>query len=140
MAKTKLKKQSVSKLKAKAWKLFSLMIRLRDSDQHGFSKCVTCNANRHYTEMQAGHFISRRHSATLFEPRNVHTQDAACNIWKNGEPTNYWLFMERPYGRVVIDELIALSKTSKRFTIPELEAMIEIFNSKIKDYVKKDSI
>ena len=90
--------------------------------------------------MQAGHFISRRHSATLFEPRNVHTQDAACNIWKNGEPTNYWLFMERTYGRVVIDELIALSKTSKRFTIPELEAMIEIFNSKIKDYVKKDSI
>lgn len=128
------KKPSVAKLKKKAWTLFSLLVRLRDTDKFGFGRCCSCGKTYHLKELQAGHFISRRHSATLFELTNVHAQCQACNIWNHGNTIGYWQFMEDTYGRMKIDDLIAMSKASKRFTVPELELMCDVFKSKIEFY------
>ena len=60
-------------------KIFSEYIRKRDSDANGFGKCCTCNKKLHYKDAHAGHFMSRRHYATRWDPENVAMQCSYCN-------------------------------------------------------------
>lgn len=113
-------KTSRARAKAKAWSTFSLYIRTRDKDKG----CCTCNGE----VQQAGHFIDGRHNAVLFSERGVHGQCYHCNVGLKGNKIEYWLFMERTYGREVIDELIAESKKTvqyKEFHFKELEQLFK---------------
>ena len=97
MAKTK---SPLKKAKEKAWKAFSLYIRTRDGN------CVTCGG----ASQQAGHFIDGRHNAVLFSEMGVHGQCYHCNMGLKGNKLEYFLFMEKTYGREVIDRLMLESK------------------------------
>lgn len=99
------KKTSRAKAKEKAWNAFSLYIRERDG------VCVTCGG----PAQQAGHFIDGRGNAVLFSERGVHGQCYHCNVGLKGNKLEYWLFMERTYGREVINELMAESKTTVQY-------------------------
>ena len=44
-----------------------------------------------------------------------------------GEGHRYFIKMERIYGRELVDELIAKSRETKKFTVPELTDMIEYY-------------
>src|SRR3990167_10155989 len=92
MRKSKLNKHSktpTAKLKKKAWKVFSEWVRRNGADENGFNACYTCGTKLHWKRLQAGHFISRTHLATLFDEQNVKPQCFADNIWKNGEPHKF---------------------------------------------------
>ena len=107
---------SLKLAKKKAWTEFSRYIRLRDclktTGNRDEGKCVTCNQTREYKNLQAGHFIGGRNNAVLFQEEGVHAQCYSCNAKHigNGKPIEYWLFMEKTYGREVIDRLIHESK------------------------------
>ena len=138
----KKKKPSVSKLKKKLWKLFSLYIRQRDADYRGIATCVSCGKQKHWKEGDAGHFIDGRHNSILFDPRNVNFQCKGCNggLMRGREKPkdvkkNYERFMIRKYGQAVVDELKALDKQEKRFTPKELEDLIKHYREELKKYV-----
>ncbi len=95
------KKTERAKAKAAAWKAFSAYIRQRDQ------RCVTCNTGR---ADQAGHFIDGRHNAVLFSEEGVHGQCYHCNVGLKGNKLEYFLFMEKTYGRETIDRLMQESK------------------------------
>lgn len=129
---SKAKKPSLSKAKGKAWDAFSLYIRTRDALRTTGSlercACVTCG--REYPRkgvgsIQAGHFVASRTNAILFDERNCHGQCYGCNVGRSGAHVEYFIWMEGQYGREVIDELRALKFTTRKFTVPELQAMAE---------------
>lgn len=126
---------SLKKEKAKAWKTFSLYIRLRDAIRTTGTKeyalCVTCRRRHPIKELQAGHFIPNRHNSILFDERGCHAQCMGCNVWKKGSPIEYWLFMEKEYGREIIDELITKDKQTKQFKVNYLLEIRKTYQEKL---------
>lgn len=109
-------KTARAKAKEKAWAAFSLYIRNRDK------RCVTCPTG---SAQQAGHFIDGRHNAVLFSEQGVHGQCYHCNVGLKGNKLEYWLFMEKKYGREVIDDLIRESKQNIQYKIHDFERIAQ---------------
>jgi len=120
------RKNLIKKLDA----VFSKYIRLRDADQEGYCRCATCGEKTHWTKIQAGHFISRKHYATRWDERNVHAQCVACNVFKYGEQYKYSLYL----GENLSKELYNKSLVVTKFTDIEIIEMIEEYNEKSKDF------
>lgn len=96
-------------------RIFSKWIRLRDSDDNGYGACCTCGKWAHYTDgMHAGHFNPRGNKLTRFDERNVNLQCCGCNTYRGGKQAEYTLFIEKKYGREVLDELMELRITWKK--------------------------
>ena len=111
----KAKTQTISSLKKKAWGVFATFIKERDN-----WTCYTCGKYDKGATMHAGHYISRRHNATLFDEDNVHAQCAGCNMFRNGEPHIYTERIISENGQEFLLRLIAKSKETKKFTKQEL--------------------
>jgi hypothetical protein len=126
------KKISVSKLKKKAWKLFSEYIR-RSAIKDGLVVCITCGAQKNYKEMQAGHWLPGRHPSVLFDQRNCHPQCYHCNVGLKGSPIQYYHYMENFYGKKEMKDLERLDRVNKQFKQFELEALIDIFKRKLSE-------
>jgi len=122
-----------AKLEAKLDKVFSLYIRLRDADNEIVS-CVTCGKTRHYKDsIHCGHFQSRRHKATRWNEKNAHPQCAGCNTFNQGEQYKHAQYIDKRYGRGTADEMVLLANTSVKWSIHELELMIEDYELRIKN-------
>lgn len=117
-----MKKPPIARLKRKAWKVFSLWVRLHHGE---YPRCVTCGTSFFYKLMHAGHFIHGHSKATFLDERNVHVQCIRCNHFLSGNLIEYVEFMRKTYGQETIDELRALSKQVWKPTRAELEAIIE---------------
>jgi Bacteriophage Lambda NinG protein len=125
--KKRAKAKPLSKLRDKAWSLFSLIVRRMAADNREQVTCVTCDKQLHYREAHAGHFIPRaRGIACYFECHNVHVQCPGCNFY-GGEMVKirYTQWMTRMYGQDEVDRLIALSGTVKKMTRADYETLIE---------------
>ena len=112
------KRITLKKAKAKAWKAFSLYIRLKGS-KNGANVCFTCDKVLPIGELQAGHGIAGRSNAVLFLESVVKPQCAACNIFKRG---NYSVFTRKLiglYGLRMYDELVIFSHEVKKYTVQE---------------------
>ena len=134
-----MKKKTVSKLKKDLWKVFSRYVRLRDAVRTTgnckSSLCITCERLEDITKMDAGHFFSRTHSATLFHEKNVHAQCKRCNMLNGGEQFLYAQKVDKLYGEGTAEELNQLRHTTKRFSRPELEDMIEEYKEKLNELI-----
>ena len=121
-------------LKDKLDKVFSLYIRLRDSDENGFCTCYTCGKVAHYKEMQNGHFWSRTHLSTRFNEYNCKVQCVGCNIFKKGNYIEYTKRLLKELGEEKFNELEQLKNSTVKISKAEYEQMIEHYNQKIKEY------
>lgn len=83
---------------AAAWKQFSMFIRLRDTDERGRVKCITCPAVKYWRQMDAGHYVTTAKEATKYDENNVHAQCKGCNKWQGGKPVEYEAAIDRRYG------------------------------------------
>lgn len=133
---------SLSKAKKQAWEAFSLYIRTRDclrtTGNLEQGKCVTCNKlfpRTGYGCLQAGHFIAGRTNAILFDERGVHGQCYSCNMTKHGSPHDYWLFMEKEYGRKIIDELLANRNVIIKYKTWDYIAIAKEYKQKTEDLI-----
>ena len=122
------KKPTRSSLVKKLDTVFSQYTRLSNADNNGYCTCVTCNKTFHWKEIQAGHFMSRKHYSTRWDERNVKTQCVACNVYRAGEQYKYSLFL----GSEVANVLYLQSKEIVKFTNYELEDMINDYSDKLK--------
>ena len=124
----KIKKPTRSKLLKKLDTVFSQWVRLSNADNNKNCICVTCNKVFFWKEIQAGHFMSRKHYSTRWDKRNVFPQCVGCNVFKYGLAYEYSLFL----GSVVANELYLKSKETVKFTNYELEEMIKDYGDKLK--------
>lgn len=118
------KVKSISQLKKDADRVFSIYVRMRDTD-NGICTCITCGKQGHYKTFQAGHFVSRRVSALRFDDENVNAQCVADNMFKQGEQYLYSKALDMKYGDGTADRLMGRRFETHKFTAPELEQIIK---------------
>ena len=123
------KKPTRTKLVKKLDVVFSKYIRLSNSDKNGYCTCVTCGNKFYWKEIQAGHFMSRKHYSTRWDENNVKPQCVRCNVYRAGEQYKFSLYL----GNNLSEELYIKSKEIRKFTSLELEEMYNDFNERLKD-------
>jgi len=122
----KIRHPSTKTLHKKAWKLFSEYVR---RSERGF--CFTCGLKRHWKEQHAGHYIHK--DCLDFDPINIHCQCVRCNMYLSG---NLGVYAERlisEYGEASVAELRVRSEQIKKFTIQELEDIINKYKVLLQD-------
>ena len=108
--------------------VFSLYIRLKDSDENGFCKCISCQKIQHYKDVDAGHFISRRHMSTRYDVNNVFPQCRYCNRYVAG---NQWLYSQalEKIKKNLPEKLYLKSKQTVKYSNEDLESLISYYNN-----------
>ena len=122
------KKPTVAKLKKELDKVFSQYIRLKYADHNGMCECFTCGTQKHWKNIQAGHFMSRRHMATRWHEDNVKPQCVKCNMFSQGEQYRFGVNL----GDKAI-EMEELSRTTMKFATFELQELIADYKIKIQE-------
>jgi len=103
------KKVSISKLKKRAWDMFSLYVRTKYAGPDGVVICYTCGKVGTIKTTQAGHGIAGRNNAILFEEDVVRPQCVGCNFFGGGK---YGIFMDKlikEYGAEKFSQLVMIS-------------------------------
>ena len=126
-------KQTVSSLKKKADKYFSLYIRYRDS-KNGMAECITCGVEKPIKQMQNGHFVRRSVNLLRYDELNCNAQCVGCNMFKAGELYLYGKAIDEKYGNGTADRLQAKRFDTHKLTIAELENIINNAKEQIKQY------
>lgn len=121
------------KLKKRLWKLFSEYIRRKNADDFGVVRCITCRVYLHWKEIHAGHYEKRTYLALCFDERNVHPQCPRCNLWLNGNQSEYALALRRKYGETILEDLSAVKNSRDKFSRMEYEEMISDYKKKLKE-------
>jgi len=89
--------------------------------------CITCGKiglwNSGLGGFHTGHFLSSRCNSILFEEENVAPQCCHCNMFDNGAPQEYRLWMELTRGKEVVERLKKLKKAVISFSREELVDM-----------------
>jgi hypothetical protein len=126
------KKTDRQRLIAKLDTVFSEYIRLRDSDQNGICKCITCGEYKHWREIDCGHFISRDHHGVRWEEENCHAQCQSCNRFKSGKQFEHGLAVDKKHGPGTASKLLIKSKGVCNWQDYELEAMATYYRNATK--------
>jgi hypothetical protein len=128
--KTRLKKELMSLqdwLKL-AQMTFNKYIRHRDK---GMS-CISCGNEP--KKANAGHFYSQGgHSNVRFHQDNVHLQCEHCNSYLSGNLLNYRIGIEKRIGTARLIVLEVIAHETKKWTIQELNEIIETYKRKLKE-------
>jgi hypothetical protein len=128
MARLQSRKTIIKKLDS----VFSEYIRKRKA-KNNIAECVTCGKKDHWKSLQAGHFMSRKHYSTRWDERNVEVQCVSCNVYRYGEQYKFSKFL----GDELADELLALSRETRKFSNFEIEEMIEQYCERLERLEKK---
>ena len=124
MKKKTLRKNLVKRLD----QVFSLYIRLRDSNNQ-MVKCFTCEKVSHYRKnMQCGHFQSRAKYSTRWDPNNCEVQCYGCNVMQQGKQYQFGLNLDKKYGDGTAQKLLIKSQKTVKFSDHDLQEMIKYYN------------
>jgi len=130
---------SLSTLKKKLRRIFNAYIRLRDTDENGVGKCISCNRTIVYGgDCQAGHYEpSSIVFANLdFDEINVNGQCIHCNFTLEGNKTGYTVGLIRKYGAGVLDQLKIKRRLGCHWVAFEYEVLIGSYRAKAKALAK----
>ena len=132
-------KPTVSKLKKKLDTIFSKYVRLSNADKNGYVKCYTCGVKKYWEKdgMQAGHFMSRKHTATRFNEQNVKPQCYSCNCHFYGRQFIFGKNLDKEFGEGTADALLQKSRQTQKNTVIDLQELIELYSNKLENLVKK---
>lgn len=109
----------------------SRYIRILYANEKGEVKCYTCSTVKHFSLMQAGHFVSRSHIGLRWDLRNVRPQDEYCNCHLHGNLSVYREELEKEQ-KGLADTLIEQSHTVEKPCNDELKTMLIEFRAKLK--------
>ena len=138
MGLNKSKNLSAAKKTCDTW--FSKFIRIRDASQYGTCQCVTCDNVKHYKEMDAGHFMSRRYMATRWDEQNVHAQCQRCNQYAAGEQYKHGKIINLRYGEGTSDYLMTKSRSLQKFTKKEVMELARYYQEETNKLAKLKNI
>lgn len=126
-----MRKPTLRSLKNKLDTVFSQWVRRRYATSQGYAVCVTCHKVAPWKELQCGHFVSRVYLATRWDDRNCAVQCYGCNVGRNGNYAEFSAYMLRKFGPGIIDELLARKRSLVKYTIPDLQSLIEFYQQKL---------
>ena len=84
---------------------FSKFIRLRDSDEDGYCRCITCGEVFHWKQITNGHWQKRDKKPTRYNEENCHAQCVKCNSYRSGEDSLHGDKIQEIYGGDIKNEL-----------------------------------
>ncbi len=113
-------------------KVFSEYIRQRTANKNGYVSCVTCGKTDHWKNMDAGHFISRKHLSTRWHDQNVQVQCKSCNVFRYGEQYKFSLWLGSDTSRALYD----LSKKTLKLDNYDLQDLIKIYEERCAEIKK----
>lgn len=116
----------------KLWKAFSEFIRLRDVDQTGYGKCITCGRIIHYKKGDCGHGIPRQHKATKYNETNNALQCKPCNGFEGGKREVFKQRVDERYGAGTWDKLELASRTTCKRGQYEIDVMTKFYQQQVK--------
>lgn len=108
---------SVSKLLIRAEFYFNLFIRLRDTDDNGFGRCISSGQDLKIPSKNAhaGHYYPAGHWPTLrFNENNVHLQGMSDNFFKGSNAIEYRKNLIKKIGEDCVLELDMKADLYKR--------------------------
>jgi hypothetical protein len=107
---------------------FNKYIRHRDKGLN----CISCGNEP--KKANAGHFYSQGgHSNVRFNEDNVHLQCEHCNSYLSGNLLNYRIGIEKRIGTARLIVLEVIAHETKKWTIQELNEIIETYKRKLKE-------
>ena len=109
-------------------KVFSEYIRQRDCPD-GVGRCITCGRVITPATCDAGHYISRRVTATRWNGLNVNAQCRACNRFSYGKENEYRLALISRYGLYVVEELEDMAKREVHMRDSDYDALITVYKN-----------
>ena len=124
----------------KLWKIFSEYIRLRDADENGYCTCCTSGELIFWKDCDAGHFISRRHLATKFDEKNVHSQRRFDNRFAAGNQFAYSKFIDKKYGKGTADLLELKSRQRHKIGKFEIDQLTKYYKEKVQEFKKEKGL
>ena len=121
------KKTKLSTLEKKLDKIFSQYIRLSHANDKGMCICVSCGIMKHWQDIDAGHFYSRRHRSVRWDGMNVHPECKRCNRFDTDHLHGYMKFMIDQYGVERMQILTDCKNGTKKWSKLELANMIKMY-------------
>lgn len=126
--------------KDKAWESFSRWKRVKDClETTGFAFlgiCITCNRQFHIRALEAGHLISGRRNAVLFDEELVNIQCGYDNRIKQGRPKKYRKVMVAKYGEEFIVERELLKNKVIQDIAMDFEGIKKTYDEKYKELMR----
>lgn len=117
--------------KDKLDEVFSIYIRLRDSNEHGYINCISCGKLVHWKKANNGHFINRKHMSLRFSETNCNGQCIDCNIFDEGNNEGYRRGLIKKYGSEIIDQLFAMKNQPNKISEVEYGIAIKHYQREI---------
>ena len=118
-------------IKKKTDEIYSKYIRLRDADTNGYVKCITCGESHHWTEVDAGHFVSRNRLIHRYKDTNVNGQCRRCNRFCGGEQYLHGKAIDEKYGEGTAMRLESSRHEITKMSILDYEALIDSLKLKV---------
>jgi len=122
----KKKKPSRSSLVKRLDSEFSKYIRQRFAVR-GKARCFTCGKIDHWKNLQCGHFQSRKHYSTRWNPQNCQVQCVKCNIFRQGEQFIFGKELDKKYGIGTAKELHLESLKTVKLSNVDLQEQIKYY-------------
>lgn len=113
-------------------KVFSAYIRLRDVMPSGVFRCISCGQIKRFEQGDCGHYHSRIHMATRWEPDNCHMECRACNRVSSDHLIGYRRNLIEKIGLDRINRLEFMARSSKHWLDSELQEKIDYFTQEVK--------
>ena len=119
--------------------VFSEYIRKKNADSKGYVTCITSGRKYHYTEVDAGHFISRKEMSTRWHEDNVHPQSRYDNRYRYGKQYEYGLALDRKK-KGLAKRLYKLSKETVKYSVNDLQDLLEKYKKLLQAENKRLSL
>lgn len=124
-------------LEKKLDRVLSEYIRLRDTDENYFGKCITCNQTIHYDDADNGHWHRRGKRSLRYFELNQHLQCRPCNRPPGmGMFEKYTEVMIERHGQPWVDQMIIYSNRMAKFPNYWYQPIIDYYtraNKQIRD-------
>lgn len=140
MNEAKSKRLTIPILQQRLDQVFSEYIRLRDANNNGFCKCISCGDMWQWRIMQNGHYTDRRHIKTRYDERNCHAQCFNCNIGLRGNIEKYKRAIISKYGVQVLEELESAKRSFEKWTVADYQEKIVYYRDQVKIIRKEKGI
>ena len=119
--------------------VFSEYIRKKNADSKGYVTCITSGRKYHYSEVDAGHFISRKEMSTRWHEDNVHPQSRYDNRYRYGKQYEYGLALDNKK-KGLAKRLYKLSKQTVKYSVNDLQELLDKYKKLLHNENKRLSL
>ena len=120
------------KLVVKVDNAFSEVIRLRNADENGMVKCITCGDQYHWTDVDCGHYVKRGNMATRYDLQNCGEQCRLCNSTADGKEKDHAYYIDFTYGHGTAYKLERKGREVKDYSERDLKEMLQELTREVK--------